>query len=189
MASTERFGKRGFVDHRKLPKGPNGRALCRQCNEEVPAGRRSFCSDKCVADWKLRTDPAAQAVALLERDHGICQLCGLDCLALTEELRKMLNEETAEVFHTKRLPERIWESWIERLPRYTARCEELELPKHLRNLSRRLWEADHTLPVIEGGGGCGIENLRTLCWRCHRLVTRELRARLAKARRDQRTPK
>jgi 5-methylcytosine-specific restriction enzyme A len=41
------------------------------------------------------------------------------------------------------------------------------------------WEADHILPVIEGGGHCGLDNLRTLCVPCHRQVTRELRARIA----------
>lgn len=40
------------------------------------------------------------------------------------------------------------------------------------------WEADHIVPVIEGGGECGLENYRTLCVRCHKQVTRELRARM-----------
>jgi 5-methylcytosine-specific restriction endonuclease McrA len=32
-----------------------------------------------------------------------------------------------------------------------------------------LWEADHHLPVHLGGGaGCSLENLHTLCYRCHR---------------------
>ena len=41
------------------------------------------------------------------------------------------------------------------------------------------WEMDHILPVAEGGGSCGLSNLRTLCRVHHLLVTRELRARLA----------
>ena len=45
------------------------------------------------------------------------------------------------------------------------------------------WEADHIVPVVEGGGGCGLEGYRTLCIPCHRLVTRDLMARLAAARR------
>ena len=32
---------------------------------------------------------------------------------------------------------------------------------------KHLWDADHILPVAEGGGECGLENLRTLCLRCH----------------------
>jgi 5-methylcytosine-specific restriction protein A len=42
------------------------------------------------------------------------------------------------------------------------------------------WQADHVIPVVEGGGECGL--LRTLCTPCHKRVTRELAARLARAR-------
>ncbi len=30
-----------------------------------------------------------------------------------------------------------------------------------------LWEADHIVPVKDGGGCCGLENYRTLCRKCH----------------------
>jgi HNH endonuclease len=40
------------------------------------------------------------------------------------------------------------------------------------------WAADHIVPVVEGGGECGIENIRTLCLGCHASVTKELRVRL-----------
>lgn len=43
----------------------------------------------------------------------------------------------------------------------------------------RLGDGPHP-PVAEGGGQCGLENLRTLCLPCHRKVTAELKARLAK---------
>eukprot|EP01138_Halocafeteria_seosinensis_P008091 gb/GECG01008267.1/.p1 GENE.gb/GECG01008267.1/~~gb/GECG01008267.1/.p1 ORF type:complete len:1555 (+),score=193.94 gb/GECG01008267.1/:1-4665(+) len=42
------------------------------------------------------------------------------------------------------------------------------------------WQADHIVPVVEGGGSCGWTNFRTLCTSCHRQVTAELRARLKK---------
>jgi hypothetical protein len=32
--------------------------------------------------------------------------------------------------------------------------------------------------VAEGGGECDLENIRTLCLRCHRTATLELRERL-----------
>jgi hypothetical protein len=35
------------------------------------------------------------------------------------------------------------------------------------------------LPVVEGGGECDLQNLRTLCLICHRQQTLELRRRLA----------
>jgi 5-methylcytosine-specific restriction endonuclease McrA len=53
----------------------------------------------------------------------------------------------------------------------------------LKKLNRRsLWDADHILPVAEGGGECDLRNLRTLCLRCHRLATAELRERLRVSR-------
>lgn len=42
-----------------------------------------------------------------------------------------------------------------------------------------LWQADHIIPVIEGGGECGLENMRTLCTPCHKEETRNLLKRLA----------
>ena len=44
---------------------------------------------------------------------------------------------------------------------------------------RHLWDADHIVPVAEGGGECDLANMRTLCLKCHRAVTAELRKRLA----------
>ena len=46
-----------------------------------------------------------------------------------------------------------------------------------------LWEMDHIVPVIEGGGMCGIDNLRTLCIRCHKKETKTLAGRRAAERR------
>lgn len=48
------------------------------------------------------------------------------------------------------------------------------------SLKHSLWQADHITPVVESGGGCGLENLRTLCLRCHKRVTADLAARRAK---------
>jgi 5-methylcytosine-specific restriction endonuclease McrA len=43
---------------------------------------------------------------------------------------------------------------------------------------KSLWDADHIVPVAEGGGECDLSNLRTLCLKCHRVRTAELRERL-----------
>lgn len=42
---------------------------------------------------------------------------------------------------------------------------------------RHLWDADHVVPVIEGGGECDLSNMRTLCLKCHREATAALRRR------------
>ena len=40
---------------------------------------------------------------------------------------------------------------------------------------RQLWDADHILPVVKGGGECDLANMRTLCLLCHKVVTSQLR--------------
>ena len=50
-------------------------------------------------------------------------------------------------------------------------------------LSHHRWEADHIVPVSEGGGLCGLDGYRTLCKgagtnNCHGKATGELRKRL-----------
>ncbi len=49
-------------------------------------------------------------------------------------------------------------------------------------MRKSLWDADHILPVTEGGGECDVDNIRTLCLRCHRLVTAQLRERIRRAK-------
>jgi 5-methylcytosine-specific restriction endonuclease McrA len=42
---------------------------------------------------------------------------------------------------------------------------------------RHLWDADHIVAVVEGGGECDLSNMRTLCLKCHRAATASLRKR------------
>ena len=44
------------------------------------------------------------------------------------------------------------------------------------------WQADHVLPVAEGGGDCSLHNIRTLCTPCHQKETAKLRRRLGDAK-------
>ena len=148
--STVRNMPGGWADRKSLPKGPNGRNLCRWCNLEVPKGRQTFCSEWCVEEWRLRTDSGYLREKVLARDRGICAACGVDCLATW--------------LHLKRL-------------RGTARLKALKEWGITRS-RKSLWDADHILPVAEGGGECDITNLRTLCLKCHRMSTSELRKRL-----------
>lgn len=49
--------------------------------------------------------------------------------------------------------------------------------------STHLWEADHIVPVSEGGGLCGLDGYRTLCKPCHGKETGKLRKRLNERKR------
>lgn len=39
------------------------------------------------------------------------------------------------------------------------------------------WDADHIIEVKNGGGGCGLENLQTLCKTCHKAKTKQMHAK------------
>jgi hypothetical protein len=71
-------------------------------------------------------------------------------------------------------------AWIE-LKRSRGTLRQRLLAKWgLKRLTRKtLWDADHRVPVSEGGGECDLDNLRTLCLICHRRETAVLRRRRA----------
>lgn len=148
--STQRTMPGGWANRNQLAKGPNGRRLCRWCNLEVPKRRQTFCSDWCVEEWRLRTDPGYLREKVLERDRGICAGCGVDCLSAWLHLKRLRGAARLKAYT----------DWGVR-PTYR----------------KSLWDADHIVPVVEGGGECDLANIRTLCLKCHRAATAELRQR------------
>lgn len=166
--------------YRNEGRGPNGRRLCRWCGVEVPKGRRTFCSDECVHEWRLRSDTRYLRDKTFERDQGVCAVCGLDTVAAQRTLSELRRQAHREVPYDSS----IYKSGPERRAAMEARLSELlveagmrpEIPPDYRNT---LWDADHIVPVVEGGGECDLSNIRTLCWWCHKDVTAELRRRLA----------
>ena len=86
------------------------------------------------------------------RDKGVCASCGTDTVAAFLALKRSRGPGRV----------RMLQQW------------------GLKTINRRtLWDADHIVPVAEGGGACDLSNIRTLCLLCHREVTRQLRERLA----------
>jgi 5-methylcytosine-specific restriction protein A len=162
----------GWVDPRALPKGPNGRAICRwiECGNEVPKGRRTFCSDQCVHEHKFRSQPGYLRECVFARDKGVCAVCGVDCDKVKRVFRSLVKKAGLKRW---KWPDTI----IQNPERYGALdMFRQQFPWFRPYLSA--WAADHILPVIEGGGECGIENIRTLCLGCHNAATAELRERL-----------
>lgn len=173
--STSRIDPRaGWTNGKRRP--------CRECGADPPKGRRTFCSDACVDTWKVRSQPAFAAQKVLERDRGVCADCGLDCVAVREEVRRMKWQPTRRYDYQTCTYFECAEGTAANAAN-VERCRALDLPVHIARGGRRLWEMDHIVPVVEGGGSCGLDNLRTLCWRCHRRVTAELAARRAEQRR------
>ena len=141
----------GWIASSAMQRNSVGAPLCRWCNGEVQGRRRTFCSPECVHQWKLRTDPGYLREKVFERDRGVCAQCGIDTVIMRRDMRKL-------DFAARRTFLREW---------------------GLREGSRKsLWDADHVLPVAEGGGQCDLSNMRTLCLKCHREATNALRMRL-----------
>src|SRR5579862_1875474 len=137
----------GWVDPTCLPRGPEGRGLCRHCGREVPKRRRTFCGDLCVERWKMKTDPSFLRNLVWKRDRGRCARCGLKCRDLEKSL-SLLRQLLVRLGHSKAVG---------------------NLRSLLKIQSRHtFWDADHIRPVAEGGGECGLENMQTLCLWCHR---------------------
>ncbi|WP_114208172.1 HNH endonuclease [Acidisarcina polymorpha] len=153
--STARVLAGGWVDRKTMPRGANGRGLCRWCSLEVPPRRYTFCSAYCVHEWKLRTQPAYLREHVFQRDRGVCAICSIDTIAEWRRLKRS---------------------------RGTTRSALLKHWGLKARIGKSLWDADHILPVAEGGGQCDLVNLRTLCRRCHSVVTMQLRERIRSAK-------
>ena len=160
----------------KIELSPNGRPLCRWCKKEVPKGKRTFCGDpKCVEEWKIRNSQAYARKKTYERDHGVCVRCHCETAVLVIQLDSLqLARASAPAEDYERL-----------------RVEQNNFILSLvqkgfdRNAiwNRALWQMDHIIEVVNGGGTCGLENLQTLCLPCHKKKTAQLAKDRAAARR------
>ena len=96
----------------------------------------------CVHEHLLRSRPSYAKTCVYERDKGVCTQCGMDTKIIA---KGVINDKM-------RLPE--------------------GYPVHRRVYARKwgggLWDMDHIVPVHQGGGLCGLENLQTLCIPCHK---------------------
>lgn len=166
--STARVRKGGRVDPATLPRGPNGRALCRFCQTvECAPPRKTFCSNACVIEHKVRTRPAFAKMMVFRRDAGVCAICHTD----TKELARELWEEGLRFgrTHQQRL------LGLHGIPRNRK--------VYCRKYGGNLWDLEHTLPVWKGGGEAGLNALATMCVPCHREKTKREAAERAAIRR------
>lgn len=165
---------------RLLPKQPDG--CCRWCGGPVKPPRRTWCSQACVDEYLIRNSPQHVRKLLFQRDSGVCVLCGTD----TERLRRRCTPHRRLAW-LKRRVRRVPDSVVNRLWWRAA-------DDHTRAMNRGFprythvswWQADHIVPVIEGGGQCRLDGYRTLCVPCHKRVTAELRVKLTAKRRADR---
>jgi 5-methylcytosine-specific restriction endonuclease McrA len=147
----------------------DGKRLCLVCETPCPGRRRSYCSDECF----LRNTPTLMRLKVFNRDKGVCASCSMQCsnrddLQTSLVNRLMLDYRATEDTHIRELlgaTRRQIESTPGKVFAVTA------------------WHMDHIVPVAEGGGLCGLDNLRTLCVVCHKAETAKLRKRLKRSQR------
>ena len=133
------------------------------CCERVRRARRAPLSHGFqltrARQYAFASDPGALRRALFALEKGVCTACGLDCGALSERLRGLKGAAQAPT-HRRVL---LSAAPRFRLPAHAGRLRQLLATCH----AGALWQADHITPVCEGGGLCGLENMRTLCVICH----------------------
>lgn len=160
----------------KTKQNDQGENLCVWCEAVIQKPRRRWCSDACVEEFNIRASGSVAANAVYERDKGICQLCGVDAQKLLAHAFPYIPKhhwiQSRESY--KKFEDEIIEfaKGIE-----AARKVREEFPWLQPGMSNAT-EIDHIIPVVEGGGCCGLDNLRTLCRQCHLQETRKLRERL-----------
>jgi 5-methylcytosine-specific restriction endonuclease McrA len=138
-----------------------------------------WCSHACARDVALRCGLLKAPVLVGERDRGICSLCGADAGTAMRAIEHIRGIDRWDFRLT----------YLENRERTAVSREAVGLILDawgVTDESRVLWDADHIVPVIEGGGGCGLENYRTLCVTCHRGETSTLASHRAEKRRAQR---
>ena len=158
-------------DRKRLELAGEDWKICRLCGVGLSGRRTSYCSDKCSDEWLIRSDPGFARRKVAARDLGICSTCGLDT-------------------------DRLYRFWARR--KWGSKVHNAWTRMHRESLGRGpgaratiwvdgrwlggYWDMDHIKPVILGGGGCGLDNLRTLCIPCHKKETAKLAARRARDR-------
>jgi len=144
-----------FLDKNEyLPQTIDGVKCCRYCRNPITQSRRrTFCSQVCVDEYMIRSSGSYLRRAVYKRDLGICADCGVDTKTLARQLLSFAKEslERKELLTTYDISEK-------------------RVIRKRRN-GGGLWDADHIIPVKDGGGCCGLDNLKTLCISCHKKKT------------------
>lgn len=153
---------------------PGQTGTCRLCGSAITREQDGACRTfhrVCSEHWRLTSDPVYVRSRLLERDHGVCCRCGLDC----EELRSAVLATWHACDPLARFRTR-----IPSVLRLSGNALSQFLHDTKMPLSRRsYWDAHHRVAVAEGGGQCGLDNYETVCIWCHTRETAALRKRLS----------
>jgi len=142
---------------------------CTWCNKKFSDSRaRRWCSEACRVEGYIRFGYWQGPVEA--RDKGICALCGFDSLACQRRVKRIYAKAKGG-------------GWRRSYPHSFVRIRRFANRTGI-GPSYQPYEIDHIVPVVEGGGCCGLDNFRTLCFICHKLETKVLAGKRAAARRE-----
>ena len=135
----------------KMGKTEDGLVKCRWCQEGVKPPRRTLCSEECAHQIKLRSSGSYLRYCVYKRDRGVCALCQTDTKLISKKALGLYGQQKIDYLQSHNISTK-------------------------RKIKKRkngggLWDADHILMVKDGGGVCGLDNIRTLCIACHKKVT------------------
>ena len=181
-------------------RGQKGR--CCWCGSSpLPKGRQSWCSDRCVNDYLLKSRGDRIRTEVHKRDKGICAICRIDC---NKEYRRWVANADVANKLAYRLIDRARFHFVSLNGKTIVQQQPFATAKEIRKFVRYMvekyapgnwtpgrstgWDADHIVPVVEGGGQCDLSNFRTLCHPCHKAETAKLAARLAECRKSTKQP-
>lgn len=137
-----------------IKRDSDGFNLCRWCKNPVSPPRRTFCSNKCVHEHKIRSNPSYARDLIYKRDLGKCSKCGIDTRYTKIELEDLRQKMSRD---------------FKKNEEYIDRCKKLKIT--VGESLKSLWHMDHIIPVFKGGGECGLDNYQTHCVSCHKEKT------------------
>ena len=165
-----------------LDRNHAGEKICIMCGKPLTGRKQTWCGDpQCwQLQWIRSGDQSEMRRYLFEKEKGICQRCGTDCEMIREVAKWLLRHH-------------IVDGRGKEIGTTSDTClglgmlsefQKLGFPIKVTYHGLHTWEADHIVPLAEGGTHHE-DNLQTLCIACHKQDTKELAGRLAKKRKDE----
>jgi hypothetical protein len=149
------------------------RGECTWCGKPVGKGRSTWCGDACVKAFGLRCSANVFRTFVVDRDHGICRACGRD----TKQAERDYNAAKKAARHQVASDHPGLSSYGGK--QFNEMVDALMgdvamLYGYARSAFR---EVEHTVPVVEGGGLCEVDQLHLYCGACHAESTKRLSER------------
>lgn len=138
-------------------KKSTGVRACRFCLNPVAPPRKTFCSGECVHNWKIRNNSTYLRQHIYERDLGKCAECATDTRYLKIEYEDLVHRLRKVASNLEKQPEYV--AWL------------LSRKMTHKEAQKSFWHADHIIAVFQGGADGGMDNIQTLCVKCHKIRT------------------